>query len=370
MITRDRLPARRDRGRGPRARAAALSLAFTLLVAVGCGSGDDGASPATSAPDPATSVAPTTTVAAGPVASEGCGTSTQAPVEEQEQQLQVDGVARRYLLTVPEAHDGTTPLPIVFDFHGLLEGADIHTRMSGYSALAEEEGFVVVFPNGTGTPLRWNLHLDGSNPDLDYFDAVLGELSSSLCLDESRVYATGMSMGAMFTSVLLCERADVLAAAAPVAGLLDPGGCDPSRPVPILAFHGTEDPILQFNGGIDLSNIPIGGGAADATSPGATVPPADLDGPGFPANVAAWAERNGCDPDATDTDLSDEVVQRVYDCPPGADVEFDIVVGGGHAWPGSDFSRTIANIVGHTTFDIDATRDGWAFMSQFTNPEA
>jgi poly(3-hydroxybutyrate) depolymerase len=84
--------------------------------------------------------------------------------------------------------------------------------------------------------------------------------------------------------------------------------------------------------------------------------------------VAAWAERNGCDPEPTDTDLSDEVIHRVHDCPDGADVEFEIVVDGGHAWPGSEFSRSIENVVGHTTFDVDATRDGWAFLSQFTNP--
>lgn len=355
--------------RGSGVVALGLAVSFVALVATGCGgSGDDDAGSATRAPSSASAVAPTTTIESGPVPSAGCGTSAHAPVEEQEQTLEVDGVPRRYLLTVPTAHDGTTPLPIVFDFHGLLEGADIHTQMSGYSAVAEQEGFVVVFPHGTGNPLAWNLRLGDDNPDLDYFDAVLDEVSSTVCIDESRVYSTGLSMGAMFTSVLLCERADVLAAAAPVAGLLDPEGCDPSRPVPILAFHGTEDPILRFNGGVDLSGIQVGGQADDAAS--TTVPPADLDGPGFPANVAAWAERNGCDPDAADTDLSDEVVQRVYDCPPGAEVEFDIVVGGGHAWPGSDFSRSIANVVGFTTFDVDATRDGWAFMSQFTNPEA
>lgn len=366
----DRHPPRCERHRGRWVGAIVVALTVAL-GAVGCGSGDDGAAgTGTTVPSSdSTSALTTTTVAAGPVPSEGCGSSTHAPVEQQEQVLQVDAVSRRYLLTVPDVPDGETPLPLVFDFHGLLEGADVHTAMSGYSALAEEEGFVVVFPHGTGSPLQWNLDLDDENPDLDYFDAVLDEVSSSVCVDESRIYATGLSMGAMFTTVLLCERAEVLAAAAPVAGLLDPEGCDPSRPVPILAFHGTDDPILRFNGGVDLSGIQVGG-QTDDTTPSTTVPPADLDGPGFPANVAAWAERNGCDPDATDTDLSDEVVQRVYECPPGADVEFDIVLGGGHAWPGSEFSRTIANVVGYTTFDVDATRDGWAFLSQFTNPEA
>jgi polyhydroxybutyrate depolymerase len=349
----------------------AAAVAIALITVAGCSCGDDGAEADTSAATSTSAppdVATTTTAPAGPRPSAGCGASDQASVVAEERLIDVDGVSRRYLLTVPEAHDGTMPLPVVFDFHGLLEGAEVHSQMSGYSALAEEEGFVVVFPHGTGNPLQWDVEPSPDNKDVAYFDAVLDEVSTALCLDESRVYATGLSMGAMFTSVLLCERADVLAAAAPVAGLLDPDGCDPSRPVPILTFHGTEDPILRFNGGVDLSGIGLGGGDdAEAPSPPTTTPPADLDGPGYPANVAAWAERNGCDPDATDTDLSDEVIQRVYDCPAGADVEFDIVIGGGHAWPSSEFSQSIESVVGFTTLDVDGTRDGWAFMSQFTN---
>jgi polyhydroxybutyrate depolymerase len=244
-----------------------------------------------------------------------------------------------------------------------MEGAEIHTRMSQYSALAEEEGFVVVFPHGTGEPVQWNLDVDEDNPDLAYFDAVLEEVTSDLCIDESRIYATGLSMGAMFTTVLLCTRADVLAATVPVAGLMDPEGCEPTRPVPIRTYHGTADPIVLFNGGFDLT-LPSDRGGGPTT----TQPPPDLEGEGFPANAAAWAERNGCDPEPTDTDLSDEVIHRVYDCPDGSDVEFEIVVDGGHAWPGSEFSRSIEDVVGHTTFDVDATRDGWDFLSQFTNP--
>jgi polyhydroxybutyrate depolymerase len=83
--------------------------------------------------------------------------------------------------------------------------------------------------------------------------------------------------------------------------------------------------------------------------------------------VAAWAERNGCEPEPTDTDETPEITRRVYDCPDGADVEFVIVVGGGHSWPGSEFSRSIEQVVGYTTFDVDATRDSWEWMSQFRN---
>ena len=80
------------------------------------------------------------------------------------------------------------------------------------------------------------------------------------------------------------------------------------------------------------------------------------------------AERNGCDPTPTDTQATDEIIHRVYDCPAGADVEFYIVVGGGHSWPGSAFSQAIESIVGHTTFDIHASEEAWAFFEHFQLP--
>jgi polyhydroxybutyrate depolymerase len=146
-----------------------------------------------------------------------------------------------------------------------------------------------------------------------------------------------------------------------------PTPCDQPRTVPIVTFHGTADPILRFNGGAgDLGGIL--GGAKDPANPttSTTAPAYDLDGKGYPENVRRWAERNGCDPSPTDTQVSDEVIHRVYRCPPGADLEFYVVVGGGHSWPSSEFSQSIGNIVGHTTFDIDATKASWEFFERFT----
>lgn len=358
-------------------RAIALLVAACAVATMGCASdesgsgaeGDDVESGADGDATTTTAVDRTSvTEPVGPLASAGCGSSAATPAVESEQTLTVAGAERRYLVTVPTTYDGEEPVPLVFDIHGLMEGAEIHAGMTGYSALAEEEGFVVVFAHGSGDPVRWNANPDASpNDDLTYFDAVLDAVATDLCVDLARVYATGLSNGAMFTSALLCERAEVLAAAAPVAGFTDFASCDPSRPVPIVTFHGTDDPILLFNGGVDLSAIPGSEAAEGSTT---TRPPADLDGEGYPANVAAFAARNGCDPEPTDTEVADEVTYRVYDCPEGADVEFYIVVGGGHSWPGSEFSESIGDIVGHTTFDIDATRDAWAFMSQFSNPDA
>ncbi len=350
---------RRMRGLRPICCAAALA-----VLSAGCGEG--GGATAEAAPAE-TTVPPTTAIgdAEDPTVSAGCmdRPADRRATVEAEHLIEVGGEQRRYLLTTP-ASDGDEPLPVVFDFHGLMEGSEVHARMSEYSALAEEEGFIAVFPEGSGDPLHWNVAASGPNEDLDYFDALLGELVDDTCVDLSRIYATGLSNGAMFTSLLMCQRSRVLAAAVPVAGLLDLEPCSSAHPVPTLTYHGTADPILLFNGGVDTSAIP---GLDDGGDVSVTTDGADLFGEGYPAAAAAVAERNGCDPEPTDEPFSDEVIRRVYDCPAGADVEFWIIEGGGHSWPSSQFSVAIEGVVGPTTFDVDATRDGWDFMSRHAN---
>jgi len=319
----------------------ALTAALTVVAGPGVGSGVGRAirlgSPAAALATPA-----------GAVPSAGCGVSTAGPDTEVRHDLEVDGLARWYLRTTPSAHDGTTPIPLVLDFHGLAEGAQIHTLMSAFSPVAEREGFAVAFPQGRFSPVRWDADASSDpNLDIDFVHAMLDQIESDLCIDLSRVYASGLSYGAFFTSLLACKMSDRFAAVAPVAGILAHTPCPSTRPVPVITFHGTADPILPFN---------LGDG------------PVDLNGTGFPANVASWAERNGCDPDATDTDVTDEVIHRVYDCPAGADVEFYIVLGGGHAWPGSAFSQAIASVVGYTTMDISATELAWSFFQRFQLP--
>jgi polyhydroxybutyrate depolymerase len=200
---------------------------------------------------------------------------------------------------------------------------------------------------------------------------MLDEVEGSLCIDTSRVYAAGLSMGGFMSSAVGCAMSDRFAAVAPVAGLQFPEGCDPGRPVPVMAFHGTEDPILLFNGGVNTDALaPVlgsGDDEADASTTTTTTMPTDIDGPGYPQAAADWAEQNGCD-GSSDEEVSDEVLLRTFDCPDGADVEFYIIDGGGHSWPGSEFSKSIGSIVGPTTFDIDATQLIWDFFSRFRLP--
>lgn len=355
----------------------ALMLAATLVL--GACSDDSGdvatdTTETTSAQGSATTDPPadvTTTVAAGdaePVPSVGCGTSTVGALTKERRTLDVDGVERWYLLTTPGDHDGHTPLPLVIDYHGFLEGAELHGQFSGLAELGAAEGFVVVQPNGTGDLVRWNANAaNPDNEDVAYTEQLLDTLGTDLCLDTSRIYATGVSNGAMMTSIIGCQLGDRFAAIAPVSGIMAPDPCDPGRPMPVLAFHGTADPILQFNSG-----GPAGDGSGSSPDGPPDMPPAtgepDLDGPGYPANVAVWAERNGCG-EYTDTNVTERVIHRVYDCPSGAEVEFYILVGGGHDWPGNE-ATGLEDGPGpdNPVMDIDASELMWAFFQDHTLP--
>ena len=166
----------------PRLGAAQLLLALGAAVALIAGLVSAGGAPAGAVSLP------------GAVPSTGCGTSTHPAVVEEEHHLDIGGSDRWYLRTVPSGHDGTSPIPVVVDFHGLSEGARIHTVMSEMSRIAERDGFVVAFPQGRFDPVRWDANPTvDPNEDLTFVAGILDQIAADLCVDRSRVYAQGLS---------------------------------------------------------------------------------------------------------------------------------------------------------------------------------
>jgi polyhydroxybutyrate depolymerase len=337
-------------------------------------------STAVSAGAASAAVATPTAVATGaPVPSSGCQSPQPPSVTNQRQDIEVGGTPRWYLLTTPapatpsptkatKATKAPAPRPLVVDIHGLAEGAVIHAQTSQFGVLGQKDGFVVVFPNGTGSPVQWNTSTRANpNPDLDFLTAMLNQVEASQCIDTSRVYASGFSDGAFMVSTVACTMSGRFAAIAAVSGLQLQSPCHTTRRVPILTFHGTADPILFFNGGIGIGtlNRALGQGGSGGSSTTTTTQPAKLHGSGYPATVRAWAVKDGCSPRSTDTKVASQIILRTYTCPRGTAVKFFIILGGGHAWPGSKFSQSIASITGFTTFQINATNQIWAFFRQF-----
>ena len=298
-----------------------------------------------------------------PRPSAGCDASTPVAPAEEKVSTTADGVERTYYRHVPPGYDGRTPLPLVVDLHGYAEGAEIHLVHSKLGEFGDEHGFITLTPHGLGTIPRWDTDLDGA--DVQFIGALLDEAEAALCVDERHVFATGLSNGAFMTSALACVYADRFAAVAPVAGIRDPDGCDPARPVPVVAFHGTDDEYVVFEGGYgsgaaSLPN-PDGSPRSPETAPSTTP---EQRGPSIPENVAAWAERNHCKAKPIERSAAADVTLVRYRCPGKADVQLYRVEGGGHSWPGSEFSRAIENVTGPVTFSIDANDVMWKFFER------
>jgi polyhydroxybutyrate depolymerase len=333
-----------------------------------CSGGDDDADDAegaASAADDAPAVVAPADV--DPRPSDGCGSSTVGAGQEKVT-IASGGRERWYVRHVPPAHDGAAPVPVVVDLHGYSEGAEVHALVSGLGPYGDEQGFVTLTPHGQGqgpVPL-WDTTPGG--PDQVFLEAMLDDVEAQLCVDTARVFVTGLSNGAMMTSMLACELADRFAAAAPVAGVTEVAGCNADRPVPVVAFHGTDDGFLAYEGGFgpQVASLPSPDGRGTlgdaADQAGGSAEPT---GPSVPDVVAGWAERNGCDDTAPDEEVvADDVTLLAFACPAGAEAELYRVEGGGHSWPGSEFLANAVSVVGHTTMSISADEVMWEFFEQ------
>jgi polyhydroxybutyrate depolymerase len=296
--------------------------------------------------------------------STGCTSGTAVTPGETHQSIDSNGVTYTYIEHVPPASDGTTPLPLVIDFHGYSETAGIHVRTTMLGAMGDTKGFITITPQGPGPVPLWDTSLGGA--DVKFVGTLLDQVESTLCVDTNRVFATGYSNGAFMSSAVACAYADRVAAVAPVAGIRDIKGCRPTRPVPIVTFHGTKDPFVAFNGGYgsmvaSLPN-PDGSGRSLGQSTSAAATRAAAKGPSIPKITSDWAKRNDCASRPSRAKIGDDVTVVRYRCPKNATVELYRIQDGGHAWPGSQFSKSIAPIIGRTTFTISADDVIWKFF--------
>jgi polyhydroxybutyrate depolymerase len=305
------------------------------------------------------------TPSVAPDPSGGCDSSTAGPGDETVA-MGTSTPARQYLRHIPADYDGTTPMPLVLDIHGYANAPEIENQVSGMPTLGDTEGFVTVTPVALGAPAHWDTRLD--SPDIPYIRQVLDDVEADLCVDRNRVYATGYSSGAFMTSTLACALSDRLAAVAPVAGLRDVPDCQPSRAVPAITFHGTEDTFMLYTGGVGPGERALpapdgsGGSVGDVIDSDDTLIPGDHD-QAVPDSVSAWADRNGCDPEPDEGPVADDVGLVEYTCPPGADVLLYRVRGGGHTWPGSEATEAFGQVTGPTNQNLDATQLIWDFFA-------
>lgn len=266
---------------------------------------------------------------------------------DSEHTLTVDGFARTYLLHVPPSLDGHRPVPVVVVFHAFAENARDARTYTGFDDIADANGFIVIYPNGTGYDsgdLSWNAgaccgYAVINNVDETAFvRQILSDLRTIASIDAKRIYAAGFANGAMLSYRLACEMSDTFAAVAPVAGaLLYYGPCRPQQPVSVIHVHGLSD-----------SSIPYGGGGLAGF--GQQYPPAQY-------SITTWAQLDGC-VGSPRVETEGVLKHTVYTpCRAGAAVELYAIEDLGHAWPRSSEVPTFS-----------ATETIWDFFAVHPKP--
>ena len=267
------------------------------------------------------------------------------------------GLERCYYLYVPPGYDPAQAIPAVFSFHGFLSNPTSHGFISGWHKLAKEEGFLVVYPQGTSFPQRWDAGETWGVSDVDdvaFFSDMIEDLAAIAAVDPARIYVNGFSNGGGMAVNIACHAAEQVAAVGSVAGaVVSMEDCYPSRPVPVLAFHGTSDPVVGYEGG-EMQGWLLRWAAGLTHAPHYFV--------GAEAWTSAWANGNGCTPRPETIPPQGDVRGAHYsDCDQDADVILYTIEGGGHAWPGG----FPIPFVGKTTKDISATRELWEFYQAY-----
>lgn len=255
------------------------------------------------------------------------------------QTIESGGMTRTYKLYIPDSYDLTQAAPLVLSLHGFSSNAEQQEGYSGWDDIADSENFIVAYPQGTQSPARWNagpnlLTRGNRADDVAFIRDLIAQVTQNYCIDTARIYVNGISNGGGMTNRIACEMADQFAAAGMVAPAVSKiGDCEPSRPIPIIDFHGTEDPLVAYDGN--------------------RIFPAAQDW------AAEWAARNGCDPTPENIPATGDVSGVHYvNCDDNADVILYTIDGGGHTWPGGP----PLPLLGKTTRDIDATSTMWEFF--------
>lgn len=271
------------------------------------------------------------------------------PVGRSTQSIESGGATRTFHLYRPDGIAGAAPL-VVMLHGGYGDGAQAE-RDYNWDAAADRGHFLVAYPDGVGR--AWNAGSCCGMParqnidDVGFVTAMVSDIEQGMPIDTTRVYATGMSNGAMMALRLGCQS-NVFAAIAPVAGTLLTG-CDGATPTSVLQIHGTADDRVPYDGGPGKA----------LTASGAP----NVDGPSAQSVNAMWRAIDNCGQPGSTTNGS--VTTQTAECPDGRTVELISVAGAGHQWPGgvpNPLAQRLGNLPAPSTA-LDATTTIWQFFT-------
>lgn len=252
----------------------------------------------------------------------GSGPASTAEPAVVRRQVEVDGAQRRYRLFTPPSVEDDRPMPLVLALHGSNNTAESFVQSTQLDKAASANRFVVAYPEALG--LLWNGGFcctsgrGSPQTDVRFLDRLITDVAATGRIDTARVYVVGVSAGGIMGYRLACDLAGRIAGVGSVAGSMQLDDCTPSRPVSVIAIHGTADEIVPYEGGRVL-------GAATRPAPPAV------------AVAERWASLDGCP--GQGTSQSDGIVTTTTwaRCTNGAEVRLVTIEGAGHNWFTKDF---------------------------------
>lgn len=306
-----------------------------------------------------------------------------AQSQDRGETVKVNGFSRTMVVHLPRGYTSKKHYPVVLALHGAHSDAALMAHISHFNRIADQNGFIVVYPNakegnwtasendsvrslgGFGRrqgsianplPQRHDVEVGGQPvDDMLYFNELLDQVEREYSVDESRVYATGLSDGGIMDFRLGCQLAGRIAAIAPVAATF-PQYMEEScsnwfwRAVPILMINGTEDPVVSYNGRLSYTYGHFLLSAKDS--------------------IKAWAKMDGCEEKPQKTTIpaktGDGLATRVEtytECKEGSEAILYSVVKGGHTWPGG-VQYMPEELIGRTSDDFDASEVIWKFFAE------
>lgn len=292
-------------------------------------------------------------------------TAAPAPGYTEKTALRLQGWRRVYLTHIPTGYDHRHAYPLVVVLHGAFVTARQMEQHSAFSALADREGFLVLYPNGIGF-LGWLQHWNAGHccgralrdeiDDVGFVATAIADVAQRFHVDRQRVYIVGHSNGGMLAYRFTAERAKMVAAMAAISATIGSQATEgqpswrlpwPVVPVPVIVFHGADDKVIVYQGGQSRR----GRNKRVWTS--------------VDNSVGFWVQRNGCEePPGTGSLNAARVLHKVWHCARNqAEVELYRLEQWGHVWPGPYFTGKLAS--DDALKDFDAAEIIWQFFQRY-----
>jgi polyhydroxybutyrate depolymerase len=274
---------------------------------------------------------------------------------------------RSAIVHVPARAAERRDLPVIINFHGGGGHGSNEQEYSLMDRLADHQIFIAVYPDGTGQfskrLLTWNagaccgyaaIH---QIDDVGFVRILIDKLAEVMPIDRRRIYATGLSNGAMMAYRLAAEAGDLIAAVAPIAGGMVLPVIKSQRAIPVMHVHSLDDPRALYGGGL---------------GPPFPFTKARVFHPNIDQMISRWARHDGCSAEPVierqiESKETRQTAKRyVYtNCREGSEVVLWKLTGAGHVWPGGK-QKVLQRILGPATEIIDANQEMWSFFQRFS----